>query len=62
MLGPNREPSFWQAVLLAKAGKLDEAKARLERACETNPRWPLLVGRLVPAGILGRDAAALGKP
>jgi len=49
---PNREPTFWQAVLLAKAGRLDEARAKLERACETNPRWSSLVRRLVPSGIL----------
>jgi len=61
VLGANREPTFWQAVLLAKAGRLDDARERLRHACETNPRWPLLIGRLVPAGILSRDAAALGK-
>jgi uncharacterized Ntn-hydrolase superfamily protein len=51
-LGANREPTFWQAVLLAKAGRLEEARRKLALACDTNPRWRLLVARLAPCGIL----------
>jgi hypothetical protein len=58
-LEPNREPTFWQAVLLAKSGRAAEARAKLARACETNPRWSLLVERLVPCGILPPDAELL---
>ncbi len=58
-LEPNREPTFWQAVLLAKAGRTAEARAKLSRACQTNPRWSLLVERLVPSGILPPDAPLL---
>jgi uncharacterized Ntn-hydrolase superfamily protein len=58
-LEPNREPTFWQAVLLAKAGRTAEARAKLSRACETNPRWSLLVERLVPSGIIPPDAPLL---
>jgi uncharacterized Ntn-hydrolase superfamily protein len=58
-LEPNREPAFWQAVLLAKAGRVGEARARLAHACETNPRWRGLVERLIPTGIVPDDAALL---
>ena len=58
-LEPNREPTFWQAVLLAKAGRTAEAQVKLSRACETNPRWSLLVKRLVPSGIVPPDAPLL---
>ena len=52
VLEPNREPTFWQAVLLAKAGRLEEARRKLAHACDTNPRWSSLVARLAPSGIL----------
>ena len=58
-LEPNREPTFWQAVLLAKSGRTAEARAKLSKACETNPRWSLLVERLVPSGIMPPDAPLL---
>ncbi len=58
-LEPNREPTFWQAVLLVKAGRTAEARAKLSRACETNPRWSLLIDRLVPSGIVPPDAPLL---
>jgi Family of unknown function (DUF1028) len=58
-LEPNREPTFWQAVLLAKAGRTAEARAKLARACETNSRWSSLLERLVPSGILPPDAPLL---
>jgi uncharacterized Ntn-hydrolase superfamily protein len=61
VLEPNREPTFWQAVLLAKAGRLDEARSKLERACQTNPRWSALVRRLVPSGILDARHPWLSK-
>jgi len=56
VLEPNREPTFWQAVLLAKAGRDAQARAKLARACETNSRWSALLERLVPSGILPSDA------
>jgi uncharacterized Ntn-hydrolase superfamily protein len=58
-LEPNREPSFWQAVLLAKAGRIAEASARLRHACEKNPRWRGLLERLIPSGIMPDDPALL---
>jgi uncharacterized Ntn-hydrolase superfamily protein len=58
-LEPNREPTFWQAVLLAKAGRTVDARVKLARACETNSRWSSLLQRLVPSGILPPDAPLL---
>jgi uncharacterized Ntn-hydrolase superfamily protein len=58
-LEPNREPTFWQAVLLAKAGRIAEARGKLARACETNSRWSSLLERLVPSGILSPDTPLL---
>jgi uncharacterized Ntn-hydrolase superfamily protein len=60
-LGDNREPTFWQAMLLAKAGRIDEARARLRAACETNARWVELMRRLVPSGILPADEGVLAR-
>ncbi len=45
-LGENREPSFWAAVLLARAGRLDEARARLSEAAAIHPGWTALMARL----------------
>lgn len=54
-LGANREPTFWSAALLAKAGRLDEARARLAFASETNPRWPAFLTSIAAAGVLPLD-------
>ena len=32
VVGDNREPTFWQGVLLAKAGRIDEARTKLAHA------------------------------
>ena len=54
-LGTNREPTFWSAALLAKAGRLDEARARLAFASETNPRWGTFLKSIAAAGVLPID-------
>ena len=54
-LGTNREPTFWAAALLAKAGRIDEARARLAFASETNPRWGAFLSSISAAGVLPSD-------
>jgi uncharacterized Ntn-hydrolase superfamily protein len=58
-MGSNREPTFWAAVLLAKAGRIEEARTRLAFAAETNPRWVLFLETLAGAGVLPADNALL---
>ena len=61
-LGDNREPSLWSAVLLAKAGLVDEARDHLRRAVETNSRWPTFLRSLSSAGVLPSDSPLLFPP
>lgn len=58
-LGKNSEPTFWSAVLLAKAGRIEEAQRCLELAAQTNQRWHLLLRSIVDAGMLPADNALL---
>ena len=60
-LGTNREPSFWAAVLLAKAGRIDEARAYLAFAKQTNSRWHLFLESVAAAGVLPTGSALLDK-
>jgi tetratricopeptide (TPR) repeat protein len=61
-LGANREPSIWSAVLLAKAGRIEEARDCLRMATETNDRWPMFVESLMSAGVLPPDSPLLAGP
>lgn len=54
-LGANREPTFWSAVLLAKAGRIDQARAQLAFAAETNQRWNHFLQSIAAAGLLPAD-------
>jgi len=54
-LGDNREPSFWAAALLAKAGQIDEARHKLSFASQTNDRWPTFLHSVAAAGVLPSD-------
>ncbi len=60
-LGANREPTFWSAVLLAKAGRIDEARTRLAFAAETNQRWNLFLGSIAAADLFPADNALLNR-
>jgi uncharacterized Ntn-hydrolase superfamily protein len=56
--GPaNYEPTFWKSVLLAKAGRIDDARAALARCREGREEWTEFVTRVSSAGIL-TDAAS----
>jgi len=55
VLEPNREPSFWSAVLLAKAGQVERARSLLGFAAETNDRWPQFLHSIAAAGLLDAD-------
>lgn len=56
-LDENHEPTFWAAILLAKTGRMDEARAELARATGSNERWPEFVRRVSAAGVLADDVA-----
>lgn len=55
----NHEPTFWSAVLFAKAGRIEEASERLAIASGSNARWPAFLPRLVDAGVLAPDSEIL---
>jgi uncharacterized Ntn-hydrolase superfamily protein len=59
VVGDNREPTIWAAVLLAKAGRVDEARKQLAYANETNPRWSIFLAALPGAGVLPPDSPLL---
>lgn len=61
-LGANREPALWSAVLLAKAGRIEEARLQLRLAVETNDRWPAFLESLAAAGVLPSDSPLLDPP
>jgi uncharacterized Ntn-hydrolase superfamily protein len=61
VVGDNREPTFWQGVLLAKAGRADEARDRVRRARETNDQWPAFLRRLPASGLLPDDEALIAR-
>jgi uncharacterized Ntn-hydrolase superfamily protein len=52
VLGDNLEPTFWRGVLLARAGRLDEARSELGRAVASNPRFGEFLRRLPASGML----------
>lgn len=58
-LGENSEPTFWSAVLLAKAGRTDEARKCLALATQNNQRWHFLLRSITDAGVLPQDNALL---
>lgn len=57
----NLEPTFWRAVLLAKSGRIDDARKELRAATAVHQGWGDLIGRLGPLGMLPLDAATLAK-
>jgi hypothetical protein len=51
VLGDNHELNFWQLVGLAAAGQIDEARALLDAARQSDPGWGDLLRRLPAAGL-----------
>ena len=56
VLGDNAEPTFWKAVLLAKDGQVDAARACLAACRDSRPEWAEFVPRLGQSGILTEPA------
>ena len=53
----NPEPGFWHAMMLAEAGRVDEARRLLDEAARERPGWRELVKRLPAAGLLEASLA-----
>jgi uncharacterized Ntn-hydrolase superfamily protein len=58
-LTDNFEPTFWQAFLLAKAGRTDEARNQLKLAADHHAGWLEFLTRLPAAGLIAPDNALL---
>ncbi|MHB8669233.1 MAG: DUF1028 domain-containing protein [Acidimicrobiales bacterium] len=61
LIGANGEPTFWSAVLLAKAGRVEEARKHLDRARQTHEGWAQFLGSLPAAGVLPSDQDLLSR-
>jgi uncharacterized Ntn-hydrolase superfamily protein len=55
----NLEPTAWSAVLLARAGRLDHARSRLDRVIGVEPGWEGLVRALPAAALLPDDPSLI---
>jgi uncharacterized Ntn-hydrolase superfamily protein len=55
----NAEMTFWHAVALASAGRLEEARPQFARAFKADPRWKELVRRLPEVEQLPNDPKLL---
>ena len=55
----NLQPTFWRAVLLAKAGRVDEARASLAACVAANPGFGPFLASVRDAGILPGDPSDL---
>ena len=61
LIPDNVEPSFWTAVSLANAGRVDDALPRLARCYAASDNWRETLRRLVPAQLLTVDDATLQR-
>jgi len=52
LLAGNDEAAFWSAILMADAGRVQEAKARLAEIATREPGWSELLRRLPATGLL----------
>lgn len=60
-LAPGAEMTFWHAVSLANAGRVDEALPLFRRVFEADRRWADLVPRLAEVDLLMVDAGTLER-
>jgi len=61
VLQGNPEPTFWQAVILGKAGRLEEARTKLGTASAVNANWPEFLLRLPAVGVIAEDSPLLAE-
>ena len=54
-LTDNFEPTFWQAFLLAKSGRTDEARNQLKLAADHHAGWREFLTRLPASGLIAAD-------
>jgi uncharacterized Ntn-hydrolase superfamily protein len=52
----NAETAFWRGLALAKAGRIDDARPLIARACAEHDGWAELLRRLPAAGLAPDDA------
>jgi uncharacterized Ntn-hydrolase superfamily protein len=55
----NMQPTFWRGVLLAKDGRVDEARTLVAACIATNPGWGEYVHSVHDAGLLPEDPPEL---
>jgi len=60
-LAGNDEAAFWAAILLADAGRVDEARSVFEDIASREPGWRDLVRRLPAAGMLKHGDATVSS-
>jgi hypothetical protein len=55
------EMTYWHAVTLAGAGRVDESLPLFERAFAADPNWAVLTPRLPSSGLLPKDDALIRR-
>jgi len=61
LIADNVEPTFWTAVSLANAGRIDDALPRFAKCYAADPNWRETLRRLVPVGLITVDQATLDR-
>jgi|HubBroStandDraft_4_1064222.scaffolds.fasta_scaffold30913_1 uncharacterized Ntn-hydrolase superfamily protein len=61
LLAGNDEATFWAAILMADAGRVEEGKALLADIASREPGWRELLQRLPAAGLLSNGATTVAQ-
>jgi uncharacterized Ntn-hydrolase superfamily protein len=61
LLTGNDEATFWTAILMADAGRVEEGRALLADIASREPGWRELLQRLPAAGLLGNGEATVAQ-